>query len=416
MIAYYIIIFLLSFALDDLNITVLFYIGSLKVYLIDIIYALLFVSFFSVIINKSWRPKKEESLTYILFLMWLIFGMLYGLFDNGLRALGEGRVIIYSLFAFFIPFYLPIEKTPESITKAFIYTILVAGIAASLMFVVEILNGGRFFFSETMRSEYGQLEDFRGIRFLSTEHTYNLGAYALLIYYSLKSHRKHTLQYLILLIVLLGIIIISMNRTAIIALAGIFVIRMLLQRNLMVIIEAVMITAIIMLGIAIIMPNRVENVKQSFTNMTDISSDPTGNWRLFTQRAALEQAMESPIIGQGFGGYFDLYIPELNSIEQAPPHSEYVYLFLKSGIIGVILAIIPIMFICRRLLLFRKLNCVMVSGIDVLNLLFILLASQLIYGFAYNFTLFYGLYYGFAVLLITSLGKKSEIIIHNETA
>jgi O-antigen ligase len=414
MIVYYIIIFLLSFMQDDFNNIVLFYIGTFKVYLIDIVYTLIMFSFLNVVLNKNRRPKTDEYLPYMLFLVWLVFGILYGFSENGLRALGEGRVIIYGLFAFFVPFYLPIERTPENITKVFVYTLIAAGIGASSMFVVEILNDGRFFFSESMRFEYGQMEDFRGIRILSTEHTYSLGACVFLIYYSFKSFRKLQLQHFIVLIVLLGMIVISMNRTATIALAGIFIVVMLQNKNIKVIIGIVVVIAIILFGIANIMPDRVENIKQSFTNMTDISSDASGNWRLLVQKSALEQALESPIIGQGYGGYFNLYIPELNIIEKAPPHSEYVYLFLKSGIIGVLLVVIPIVAICRRLLRLRKLNYTMIGGVDVLNLLFVLLASQLIYGLAYNFTLFYGIYYGFAVLLVTSLAEQSEKTIQNE--
>jgi O-antigen ligase len=393
--------------LDDLNAIVLFYVGTFKVYLIDIVYALLLISFFSVIFNKTKRPEKEESFIYILFLIWLVFGIIYGFNENGFRALGEGRVIIYSLFAFFVPFYLPIERTQENITKILTRTLIVAGIGAISMFFVELFNGGRFFFSAVMRQASGTLEDFRGIRILSTEHTFVLCAYVIMLFYSIKDLRSMTKRQFITILILLTVIIISKNRTATVSLFGLFAFRMFSQKKIKGIIGIVSIIVLILLGIGFIMPDSLRPINESFSNLTDVLSDPTGKLRVLMQMSALDQALEHPIIGQGYGGYFNLYIPELNIVEQNQPHSEYLYLFLKSGIIGVILAVVPILVICRKLFHMNKFHR-FIGGTDILSVLFILIGSQIIYGFAFNFSLFYGLYFGFAVLLIDTLNNQTK--------
>jgi O-antigen ligase len=392
--------------LEDFDSIVLFFIGSYKVYLIDLVYVLLLYCVCDVIIDKKKMPSKKESFAFIAFLIWLCWGILYGFNQNGFRSLGEGRVIIYGLLAFFVPFYLPIERTPENITKIISRSIFAAGVGAFAMFIIELFNGGRFFFSEIMRNSSGSFGDFRGIRMLSTEHTYALCACVILLFYSIKEFRSMPKGQFITIIFLLTAILISKNRTATISLFSLFALRLIFQRNLKGILGILALTILILVGIRLIVPDSIEPINDSFLNLSDVSSDPTGNVRILLQKATLELAMEHPIIGQGYGGYFNLYIPELNIVMQNQPHSEYAYLFLKSGIIGVILAVVPILVICRKLFRMNKYHR-FIGGTDILSVLSILIGSQIIYGFAFNFSLFYGLYFGFAVLLLDTLNNQT---------
>lgn len=71
---------------------------------------------------------------------------------------------------------------------------------------------------------------------------------------------------------------------------------------------------------------------QAFINPTE---DPTSYWRLSVWRAYLQPFLEDPLFGQGFGGYWDVYVPELGARVITSPHSMYVQTLVKMGLLGM---------------------------------------------------------------------------------
>jgi O-antigen ligase len=69
------------------------------------------------------------------------------------------------------------------------------------------------------------------------------------------------------------------------------------------------------------------------------SSDPTSDWRFSIWRQALPIARTHLLGGQGFGGYFAWATAAGSSIDVAP-HDMYIQLLLKTGVIGVALALL----------------------------------------------------------------------------
>jgi O-antigen ligase len=79
----------------------------------------------------------------------------------------------------------------------------------------------------------------------------------------------------------------------------------------------------------------LEYVSTRLRAFTDPLSDQTTAWRLYVWEAQLQTIRVHPIVGQGFGGYFDAYIPELDQRTDIFPHSLYVLTAVKVGFIGL---------------------------------------------------------------------------------
>ena len=70
-------------------------------------------------------------------------------------------------------------------------------------------------------------------------------------------------------------------------------------------------------------------------------ADSTARWRIWIWEAQIEKFWHQPFLGQGFGGYWNVYVPTLGNVEYSP-HSLYVQSLVKIGIIGLGLYLIVI--------------------------------------------------------------------------
>ncbi len=67
----------------------------------------------------------------------------------------------------------------------------------------------------------------------------------------------------------------------------------------------------------------------------DPLGDPTSRWRLMVWKAYLDRVLAQPCFGEGFGGYWDAYVPELGGQVSVFPHSLYVMTLVKTGVVGL---------------------------------------------------------------------------------
>ena len=76
-----------------------------------------------------------------------------------------------------------------------------------------------------------------------------------------------------------------------------------------------------------------------FTSRAGAFVDPYGDrtsaWRAYVWRAQLVASWRTPLVGQGLGGYWSVYVPELNGTVTASPHSMYVQTLVKLGAVGL---------------------------------------------------------------------------------
>ena len=67
---------------------------------------------------------------------------------------------------------------------------------------------------------------------------------------------------------------------------------------------------------------------------TDPNADATTSWRLSVWRSAIEQGRQHPVLGEGFGSYFDFQLAGGRDVT-VQPHNFYVETFLKLGLVGL---------------------------------------------------------------------------------
>jgi O-antigen ligase len=115
-------------------------------------------------------------------------------------------------------------------------------------------------------------------------------------------------------------------------------------------------------------------------------------------------------MGEGFGNYYELTYPGQYGMEvsQAPPHNQFLTLFLKGGVIGVVLCLVAMTVLCFRL--FQGLSGLSRNSLARSGFVLILLivVSQFLYGMAYDFIPFYGIYFGFGCILLKCSGSGSD--------
>jgi O-antigen ligase len=352
-------------------------------------------------------PLKDVSKWFLALLGALIFSILYGTTKFGFSAFGEGRYIAW-IFFFSVPLYFYFSKeiqTIKDIDRFFKHTYTIVAVSILVLLCIEIINGGRYFFVET-NQEFAQLEDGRGVRYLGSEETFNLGVVVIFAIISLfMSKRKDFLQICFILL-LTAIIFFTKNRTAIISLFLSLII-VLFSEGKAKLVWKFLLFFVTLAGVFFLMfPKVAESVITPITNIVNITEDETGNWRLLLQAVAIEQGMQTPIFGQGFGGYYSYYIESMGMTIEYPPHSIYVLLFQKGGIFVLGIYIIALLMLIKECTKLKKYT-IQYPVAEKYRLLFkVLFVAQIPYGFAYNFSIYFGLYIGLFIILKKVIHKR----------
>jgi len=385
-------------------------IGSCNISVYDIFYFGFILSFLYVAVNFNKTYIYSINKIYLYFIFILVISLFYGITKFGMRALGEGRYI-YGAFSYFVPislFWASEYKTYELIKflKKIIY---LSAISSLLLFIIEVINGGRFFFTEA-NSELIGIADFRGTRYLGSEETYNIMLLAIFFFISNIYYKNKKYTQILASIILFVIVIFTKNRTASIALgAGLFFTIAITDRKIIFTYFLGLLLAVYT-GLSLFSPEILDKISLAF-NVIDIKGDETGSWRYYVQYSAIMQGLKFPIFGEGFGGYFSIYIPEWGKIVELPPHNIFIYLFMKSGLIGVVSSITMLISLISAL--FKNRHYWFLSNYKDYYLLFLtILISQFLYGMAYGFSLYFSLFAGFALLINYKLKNENKVKVH----
>ena len=413
LIIYFLIIAFLSMFLEDARF--LFLIQSpVKVTVMDFLYLLVFLYFLRANFETTFFQELLSSKIYLIYLVFILIALVYGISQwDFIIALG-GLKIFAPMFAISLPVFI-VGKTrlndTEYIARLFRATVVVSAIGSLVLFIIEIFYGGRFFFTRTLSYDLGldRMEDFRGIRYLGSQETFNILLLALLLIYRSVAIRKiKGLE----IFPALGLIIVSLitkNRTAILSLTGIFLIQTLLtQRRLLLF----LISVSIILSFAVIEfinPKITKAIMEPYTKALNVGSDVTGSWRLYSNLAYLREGLNTPVLGKGLTSHYagGVYVKELKEKITFPPHNMFVIQFFQSGIVATLLLLIFTVILTAEI---YKLNKYLQNNQALLQsnyLLLTIVSSQIVYGQFYGYIWFFGLYCGFSMLMIQSVYRNA---------
>lgn len=369
-------------------------------------FALLIISIFE-LMKKRLKFYPVDGKMFLIFILWILAEVFLGWQKFGYRAFGETRYV-YSFFAFFVPFFLVGKSSDLTLGKAINLlknTIFVAAAAAFSRFVVIAMFQKSMYWSESFAGP----QNLWSGKFLDSNQTFFL--VLLLSYVVLTSDRIQDLfgRRMFLAFALLGVAVLSRNRASLVSLLIGLVVAMTLKRKFKLILVIMTVGALIYLGTYFFLPDsKAKIISSSYRGVVKVSEDTTGAWRINIQKSAFKQAMQTFWLGQGFGGYFQFYIPETGRTEEYPPHNQYIYLLLKTGIVGLALFCIPFVFMIGLLFAAAKKKWL---DPQIRLSLYVLLAffiSQVSYGMAYDFIPLYGFFFGLSVVFLKAISKMER--------
>lgn len=399
-------VFLLGLAFSDLGAMRVAGTAGQAVYAIDIVNAGALALAVTYIIDGGLTRLTTAGRWYCVFLGWLVVELVLGATRYGGAAVGEFRYVL-PLFWFFVPPAIEaLRRTPPSVEYATVplNLVTVAAIAGVVMLAIETIYGGRYYFTAANQAK-ANFTDFRGARFLDSYQTFNMafaGAVALLA--GMRMRRPGLLP---IAFVLLALAAWTQNRTALIAVVAGLIGLAILQRRFALLAVGGLGAGVALLMVAILAPSLLDHLAASYSAALSPAADDSGSWRLYIQLQAFLQGLQTPLMGQGYGGYFRFEIPGREDV-LAPPHNQFLVLFLKGGIAAVLLAAGALA--AYAAVLWRRRGDARFSPRErvVTECLLLLVVTQIAYGLAYDFVLTFGLMLGCAEVLLQRADRRTE--------
>ena len=347
------------------------------------------------------KVSKQNSLglsIYIIFFaLWLFFEILRNVKEYGLSAPGEFR---YRYFILVLPLYINLFFSSVEERKKLFKVLIFFSILFTLACIpiIGILKGwsigpeSRFLPSSiSLGLVYGLVAIFLGKKYgllkLSSVYLWIISI-PVGIVILIDSHRS---VWLALLVLLLSLILLKEIRFG---------------KVLSWSIPSILIGLVIWIVAGSFGFNMIEYITTRGSAFINPQEDPTASWRLAIWKAQLERFLEYPVLGGGFGGYWQVYVPELRGEIDVSPHSLYLQTLVKIGIVGLLAycAIIFKVFLqLKRWIETHRKGYYPEFGIALTGLI-ILIASHAYYAF-YAFEYYTWLFVGLSVAVLNDKSK-----------
>lgn len=393
----------------DLNDYSVFQVGGQRIIAMDLFNGLALACVVYGIAHGAFRRASPAGRLYTLFLAWIVAEVFLGATTFSGRAFGEFRYVA-PLFWFFVPIAIDdFHNTPASVEggSLALQTLGVAAVAGTAMFCVEVASGGRVFFSEQNREALEGFTDFRGVRYLDTYQAYNIMLAACLIAIRPSTRVRNSWRAWLIAAVLAIVAIWTRNRAAVVALILALVALAILQRRFRLVVMTVVGVAVSVATIALLSDAMMQQITHAFAGVLNPVQDDTGRWRLFLQLSAIEQGLKTPVFGQGYGGYYYFEVPGMEPIV-APPHNQYIEIFLKAGGLGLLLCITSLWAYAAAAWRAQSQAALHDRERLVLRGLILVIVSLIPYGLAYDFPPIFALLLGCTEVILQRLAARNH--------
>jgi O-antigen ligase len=265
-----------------------------------------------------------------IFAGYLFFEILRNIVEYKISAFGEFR---YTYITLILPVYIVcFFSSEEERIKLFRFSVF-ASLVITLAFIPIIGYLKLWDIHPIIAPEEG--------RFLPSELSLGLFYGILGLIFGKKYGIFELSKYLIFIITLLSfsIILIDGHRSVWLSIIVVFAFLFMLRSNKLKISFRLSLPAfLIVLAFSFFVSNYFDLtnfLSERLTAFTNPQQDPTANWRLINWSFQLQKFFNSPIIGEGFGGYWGSNIYS-NDI-WVMPHNLYIMILAKLGLIGLIL-------------------------------------------------------------------------------
>jgi hypothetical protein len=390
-------------------------IGPVNIFPIDCVLIILLIFLYKKKDKLTSLFKNKGTKYYSIFILWIIIAVIRGIPEYSFSAIGDSRQI-FQFYFFFASYFLIIEEEDlAGIIKKFEFLFYLFAYAVIIEFILELILGHKIGFSYSLSAEsnFGYLEDIRGKRILDTHHTFCacLFIFYVLIKYRIKS--KINVHDVILCCILFFAILLSQNRTSIFSVffAGIFYFIFINKKGTSKL-KSLFYLAISILAFLLLYEYiskifnlfSIEDLIDAFTNPTEEITG-TGYWRYFAILSALDTFFKYPILGEGFGNHWQVVVD--NIIYYVGPHNQYIVILVKTGIVGLVLFIIALVFLFKQ---YPKIKNLVSKEVSVVfEVIFVALIAAIPYGLAYDFYPMFGLFAGIFIGIINRTEMVNEI-------
>lgn len=323
--------------------TPFFMVGGLKIYLGDVFFAIFVLLVASRLMNKERAIKFNTPLdkAMILYCAWILICVLRGYPEWGTSAFGEFRHVMWAFLYFPISLILKDEKQVRRFLRICMY-IVIAYTVYLLMYRYFIQFEQDLFI--LLRSRIAGAD----LSLLLTS------VFVIIASMFLADAVDRKKSVLIGIMVFCGATIMLGARTGMVAWAvsNMFIV-LIYMRNMTVLLRpSVLFTMAVMVAIVMYFnpfESHYDAAVESYAaygaahrsgfealfSTSALAETDTFAWRIVGWENLFYQTLSlNPFFGEGFGGYYDIYEVSMKGV---PPHNEYLIIFSKMGIVGIVL-------------------------------------------------------------------------------
>lgn len=315
---------------------VLFEIRDMVVTPADVITA---VSILTIVLLAFWKPGKgifssTSTKIFIGYLIWSLISTFRGLPTYGISALREASFYYFPMALYFLVLLALVKKRDiYSFAKWGLLSIF--GLVAFRL--ARILPG--------LGSETAVVSSVREPFwfFSGTESLYLVFAFIGLLIFALGGQLRYRRLTFVVILGLGVLIFVVPNRSSWLALAAALLATFTLFRAgiawktvftvgaIALLVFGGLTSTIVIKGVSL-----ADSLRWSTAFLGGIENDPNAMWRLEATQQELAKALQSPIIGRGYGGFTE-YIFHGSKWEGTTAHNGYVMVFSKTGLVGLLL-------------------------------------------------------------------------------
>jgi len=282
------------------------------------------------ILRTKGKVAKQNSLVLsiyiILFALLLLFETLRNIGVYGRSALGEFRFrYLILVLPAYITLFFPSAKERKKVFKSVVFLSLFFTLAC--IPIIGMLKGWLVGFES---------------RFLPSSISLGL-VYGLLAIYLGKKYRLLKLSniYIWIASIPVGVLVLIDSHRSVWLVVGVVVLSLICLKEIRLGKVFSWSVPLILAGIIVLLIvnsaglNVGEYVKTRGAAFVSPQEDPTGAWRIAQWETQISKFYSSPVLGQGFGGYWGF--SERKGDIGVSPHSLYVQTLVKIGIVGMLL-------------------------------------------------------------------------------
>ncbi|MFA6598868.1 MAG: O-antigen ligase family protein [Ignavibacteriaceae bacterium] len=300
------------------------------------VYDVILLAMMIVMIPRWWKERHRMGVkvrrlfdSFFFFLGWLFFEIIRNIPQYGLSSFGEFR---YEYLMLVMPIYVALYFKDESIQKRLL------GLIKFYIFFLPILV---FPIVGSLKGfQFGSQDRFYTA---AIEIGYPLGILLLLVRQKYLKTIEFNIFYIFSLVFIVIIMLIDSHRSVMISVVIGFFIYILLGKvkiSFRMIAAILVLTAVGVYVLSLIGFNYQYDFISRIQAYTQPENDETSKWRLELWTVLMVDILKKPWTGSGFGGWWNIYVPEINQNITATPHSFYMQSLSRIGVIGLFLYLV----------------------------------------------------------------------------